>query len=133
MSHLIRTLLLSLSLIGLFGCTSKPLENIQQTAPAAGVRSNADMQRAVVSALNKREWLVQHVSPTEIRAEITQRGRHHAEISIPYSASQFAIEYRSSWGLDYDDGKIHRNYNRWVNNLRNSILQELQAQSLGQL
>lgn len=132
MSHLIRALLLSIGLSTLAGCTSKPVENIQQSAPTASIRSDAEMQRAIVSALNKRQWLVQHVSPTEIRAEITQRGRHHAEISIPYSTSQFAIDYRSSWGLDYEDGEIHRNYNRWVNNLRNSILQELQTQSLGQ-
>ena len=132
MPHLTRTLLLALSLLGMLGCTTKPLENIRQTAPAASVRSSADMQRAIISALNKHEWLVQHVGPSEIQAEITLRGRHHAEISIPYSASQFAIEYRSSWGLDYQDGKIHRNYNRWINNLRSSILQELQAHSLGQ-
>jgi hypothetical protein len=129
---MLRALLLSLTLSALVGCTSKPIENIQQTVPGASVRSSADMQQAIVRALNKREWLVQRVSPIDIQAEITQRGRHHAEISIPYSASQFAIQYRDSWGLDQQDGKIHRNYNRWVDNLRTDILQELQAQSLGQ-
>ncbi|KFX71377.1 hypothetical protein TMS3_0105475 [Pseudomonas taeanensis MS-3] len=129
---MLRALLLSLTLSALVGCTSKPIENIQQTVPGSSVRSSADMQQAIVRALNKREWLVQRVSPIDILAEITQRGRHHAEISIPYSASQFAIQYRDSWGLDQQDGKIHRNYNRWVDNLRNDILQELQAQSLGQ-
>lgn len=129
---MLRALLLSLTLSALVGCTSKPIENIQQTVPGASVRSSADMQQAIVRALNKREWLVQRVSPIDIQAEITQRGRHHAEISIPYSASQFAIQYRDSWGLDQQDGKIHRNYNRWVDNLRSDILQELQAQSLGQ-
>ncbi|TWC41413.1 hypothetical protein FBY03_102160 [Pseudomonas sp. SJZ079] len=129
---MLRALLLSIALSALVGCTSKPIENIQQTVPGASVRSSADMQQAIVRALNKREWLVQRVSPIDIQAEITQRGRHHAEISIPYSASQFAIQYRDSWGLDQQDGKIHRNYNRWVDNLRTDILQELQAQSLGQ-
>jgi hypothetical protein len=129
---MLRALLLSLTLSALVGCTSKPIENIQQTVPGASVRSSADMQQAIVRALNKREWLVQRVSPIDIQAEITQRGRHHAEISIPYSASQFAIQYRDSWGLDQQDGKIHRNYNRWVDNLRSDILQELQAKSLGQ-
>ncbi len=129
---MLRALLLSIALSALVGCTSKPIENIQQTVPGASVRSSADMQQAIVRALSQREWLVQRVSPVEIQAEITQRGRHHAEISIPYSASQFAIQYRDSWGLDQRDGKIHRNYNRWVDNLRTDILQELQAQSLGQ-
>ena len=33
--------------------------------------------------------------------------------------------YRDSQGLEYEDGKIHRNYNRWVNSLRAEILHQL--------
>jgi hypothetical protein len=51
--------------------------------------------------------------------------RHHAEVDIPYSPTEFQIVYRSSWGLDYKDGKIHGNYNRWINRLRDNVLKEL--------
>lgn len=130
MPYLIRVLLLSLSLAPLVGCTSKPVMNIQQEVPANSLGSAADTQKAIIQALTQRQWLVQEVSPSEIRAQITVRGQHHAEINIPYSAAQFAIEYRSSWGLNYKDGDIHRSYNKWVDTLRGDILQALQAQSL---
>lgn len=131
MSILFRALLLSAVLFSVTACTSKPVLNIQQAAPASSVRSEADMRRAIVSALNKRGWLVQQSDKQLVLAEITVRSQFHAQIAIPYSASQFAIQYRDSSGLNYNNGKIHRNYNRWVANLRNSVLQELQSNSLG--
>ena len=130
MNKVARTLLLSLALLGVAACTTKPVENIQQAAPATSVRGAPEMQKAIVSALNNRGWLVQQVGSTQVQAEITVRGRHHAEITIPYSASQFEIQYRTSWGLDYKDGKIHRNYNKWVSILRDDILRNLQTNTL---
>lgn len=126
---MLRALLISISLIALAGCTSKPIVNVEQSASVA---NSTEMQQAIIRALKTREWLVQSITPTEIKAEITTRGRHHAEIDIPYTASHFAIQYRSSWGLDEKDGTIHGNYNRWIENLRSSILQELPAHSLSQ-
>ena len=131
MPYLIRVLLLlSLSLAGLAGCTSNRVMNIQQQVPANSVSSAADIQKAIIQALSQRGWEVQAVSTSEVRAQITVRGQHHAEISIPYNDTQFSIEYRSSWGLDYQDGDIHRSYNKWVETLRGDIVQALQAQRL---
>ena len=53
------------------------------------------------------------------------RGQFHAEIDIPYSASTYKIVYRDSRDLDYKDGKIHKNYIRWVRLLDKGILREL--------
>lgn len=130
MNRLARTLLLSLALLGVAACSSKPVKDIQQTAPATSVHSATDMQKAIVGALNERGWLVQKIENNQVLAEITVRGRHHAEIAIPYDASQFQIQYRSSRGLGYKDGKIHRNYNKWVSLLRDDILQNLQRNGL---
>ncbi|WPC05579.1 hypothetical protein SBP02_02135 [Pseudomonas benzenivorans] len=130
MNRIARSLLLGLALLGIAACATKPVENIQQTAPASSVRGASEMQKAILGALNERGWLVQQTSDAQILAEINVRGRHHAEIAIPYSASQFEIQYRSSRGLDYKSGKIHRNYNKWVNILRDDILRNLQASSL---
>ncbi|MNF96521.1 hypothetical protein D3C84_793150 [compost metagenome] len=130
MNRLARTLLLSLALVGVAACSSKPVQNIEQTAPASSVRSDAEMQKAIVSALNQRGWQVQRIDSDQVLAKITVRGRHEAEITIPYSATQFGIQYRHSRGLDYQDGKIHRNYNKWVILLRDNILQNLQGNSL---
>lgn len=130
MNKVARTLLLSLALFGVAACATKPVENVQQTVPASSVQGTPEMKKAILTALNGRGWLVQQAGNDQILAEITVRGRHHAEIAIPYSASQFQIQYRSSEGLDFKSGKIHRNYNKWVNILRDDILRNLQAYSL---
>ena len=55
----------------------------------------------------------------------TVRGQYHAEIDIPYSADHYRIQYRDSSGLDYKDGKIHKNYIRWVRLLDRDIVRDL--------
>ncbi|ARU90098.1 hypothetical protein [Pseudomonas sp. M30-35] len=107
------------------GCTSKPIYNAQENFSSNMGISENQMQRAIVTALHDRQWKIQSVKPGQIEAEITVRGRHHAEVDIPYSPTSFEIRYRSSWGLDYKNGEIHGNYNRWVNRLRDNVLKEL--------
>ncbi len=116
--------LMALALL-ITGCTSKPVYNAKENFSSERSFSNEQMSRAIVTALNDRQWTVQSIKPGMIKAAITVRGRHHAEIDIPYTPTSFEIDYRSSTGLDYKDGQIHRNYNRWINLLRERILKEL--------
>ncbi|MBX8516264.1 hypothetical protein K5D69_16340 [Pseudomonas cichorii] len=116
--------LMALALL-ITGCTSKPVYNAKENFSGETGFSNEQMSRAIVTALNDRQWVVQSVKPGMIKAAITVRGRHHAEVDIPYTPTSFEIDYRSSTGLDYKDGQIHRNYNRWINLLRERILKEL--------
>ncbi|MBD9413009.1 hypothetical protein IB234_00440 [Pseudomonas sp. PDM16] len=60
-----------------------------------------------------------------VYASINVRQRHHASIVVEYSPFDIQIRYRSSQGLEYKNGKIHRNYNRWVNSLRADIQHRL--------
>ncbi|MBA1273760.1 hypothetical protein [Stutzerimonas azotifigens] len=122
---LYRTLLLPLLVAALAGCTSHRVYNAEERFPENLNLTQQQMQRAIVTALTDRQWKVQSVEPALIKAAITVRGRHHAEVDIPYSATAFQIQLRSSWGLNEKSGKIHRNYNRWVNRLRDNILREL--------
>lgn len=116
--------LMALALL-ITGCTSKPVYNAKENFSSEMGFSNEQMSRAIVTALNDRQWTVQSIKPGMIKAAITVRGRHHAEIDIPYTPTSFEIDYRSSTDLDYKDGQIHRNYNRWINLLRERILKEL--------
>ncbi|UVE18270.1 hypothetical protein NVV93_02395 [Pseudomonas sp. LS44] len=109
----------------LAGCTSKPLLNPHEQVPAGVHADQAVMQKAIVDALNRCGWSVQQVTPTDIRAAINVRNRHQAQIAINYSPLDYQIQYVNSSGLGYKSGKIHRNYNRWVANLSNTIIQNL--------
>lgn len=124
MKNLLRLLCLPLFALLLAGCTSKPVLNPQESFSTS--QSEAEVHAAVLRGLKKRGWSVTAERAQLVQAKIVVRGRHGAEIDIPYSASNFSINYRNSFGMDYNNGKIHRNYNRWVNNLRATILQELQ-------
>lgn len=125
MTQLYRALLASLLFIFISGCTSKPIYNAEERFSSQMQLSDRQMQRAIVTALNDRQWKIQSLQPGMVKAAITVRGRHHAEVDIPYDSTSFQINLRSSWGLNEKNGKIHRNYNRWVNRLRDNILKEL--------
>lgn len=115
MSQLIHTLLRWIGRSALAGGTSKPVEHTQQTAPAPSAGINADMQRAIVRALS-------NANAAAGRPE-RDPGRGHP--ARPASrADRHALQRR---GLSYRDSKIPRHYNPWVNNLRVSIPQQLQA------
>ncbi|MGE7814478.1 hypothetical protein ACQKMW_13740 [Pseudomonas sivasensis] len=127
MSSLLRVTLITLALLTTAGCTSKPVLNTQHDLPANTQVSEEKMKTVIVNALQKREWNVQRLSPQLVQAEITVRNQYYAAIDIRYTRNSYAITYRDSRELGYKDGKIHRNYNRWVNNLDSDIMAGLRS------
>lgn len=127
MSPSIRAVALGLALAGLAGCTSKPVLNPTEQLTASHAYSQPQVQQAILKAIAERGWTARNVGPSVIQADITVRNTFFAAVDIHYSPSQFRIAYRDSRELGYNDGKIHRNYNRWVYNLDRSIVRELNA------
>ena len=127
MSSLLRATLIALTLLTAAGCTSKPVLNTQHELPADIQISEEKMKTVIVTALQKRNWTVQRLSPQLVQAEITIRNQYYAAIDIRYTRNSYAITYRDSRDLGYKDGKIHRNYNRWVNNLDRDIMAGLRS------
>ncbi|MDH0304226.1 MULTISPECIES: hypothetical protein [unclassified Pseudomonas] len=125
MSPLIRAAALGLALTGLAGCTSKPVLNPAEQLTASHNYSQPQVQQAILKAIAERGWTARNVGPSLIQADITVRNTFYAAVDIHYSPSQFRIAYRDSRELGYKDGKIHRNYNRWVYNLDRAIVQQL--------
>ncbi len=125
MSYLLRGALIALALLTTVSCSSKRLFTPDRTLHASIQTDRAQMQQAIVKTLVARQWTVQKITPELVQAQITVRGQYHAEIDIPYSANHYRIQYRASSGLDYKDGKIHKNYIRWVRLLDRGIVREL--------
>lgn len=132
MSSLLRATLITLALLTTAGCTNKPVLNPQHEVPADAQVGEAKMKQIIVNALQKREWTVQRLSPQLVQAEITVRGQYYAAIDIRYTRNSYAITYRDSRDLGYKDGKIHRNYNRWVSMLDRDILAALRSQGVNE-
>jgi len=122
---MIRAALMGLVLAGLVGCTSKPVLMPKEVLVAGPSYSDQEIQQAILQAAALRGWSARQVAPGLIQADITVRNTFYAAVDIRYSRNDFSIGYRDSRGLDHKDGKIHRNYNRWVHALDKNILREL--------
>ena len=125
MTYLLRVTLIALALLTTVSCSSKRMLTPDRTLHASIQSDRAQMQQAIVKTLVARGWTVQKITPQLVQAQITVREQYHAEIDIPYSANHYQIVYRDSSGLDYKDGKIHKNYIRWVRLLDMGIVRDL--------
>lgn len=112
----------------LTGCTGQPILNLEQeyipTLRDGNSPSLDQVEKAIISAAQKRGWSPRIISPGLIEARITVRS-HRAVIEIPYTAVSYSIKYKDSLNLEYSNGKIHRNYNKWVLKLSGTIQREL--------
>ncbi|ELY2740822.1 hypothetical protein ACOJD8_000759 [Cronobacter turicensis] len=103
----------------LAGCArTAPVDNIQSTV--SGKHTAQQVRTAILKAGKQREWMMTDAGPGVITGRLKNRD-HSAEIRIPYSANGYSINYVGSMNLKASDGKIHKNYNRWVNNLDKDI------------
>ncbi|RWX56015.1 LptM family lipoprotein [Photobacterium chitinilyticum] len=121
---ILKGLAIAAMLVTLAGCGRiQPLRNVENT-PVAYNLQITQVKQAIMEAGMRRNWVMMETKPGVIRAEYTAR-THIAIVDIVYSDKTYSIDYVSSENLMYEDGKIHRNYNRWVNNLDVDIKKEL--------
>lgn len=106
---------------------AKPIENlIDMPIPAkvdGSQRTLEEVRKAIILGCKARGWTPVDDGEQAIRASILVRGKHYAEVAIPYTTTSYSIIYKSSRNLDYDENKqkIHRNYNGWVGKLSGTI------------
>ncbi|MFM2587773.1 hypothetical protein [Vibrio sp. TBV020] len=118
---LLSSLLLALLLVG---CGRvQPVMNVEDTPVGYNLQSK-QVKMAIMQAATNRGWVVEEVNSGELNAKIHVRS-HYAEVKIPYNAKFYSILYLNSDNLKAEGGKIHRNYNRWVNNLNVDIKRQL--------
>ena len=123
-----------LALIFAAGCTTAQLMNINDRPVPVRIDGSGhtaeEVRAAIISACSNRGWIPQMTGDSQINCSISLRGKHQAEIEIPYSASSYSIIHLSSQGLNYNPSRqtIHRNFNRWIANLALDIQRELGRQ-----
>ncbi|MGR5942983.1 hypothetical protein [Enterobacter sp. C4G1] len=109
----------------LAGCArTAPIEQIHSTVSTG--HTAEQVKTAIVKAGQKREWIMTDAGPGVLKGRLQARD-HSVEVRIPYSATGYSINYESSLNLKASDGKIHKNYNRWVRNLDHDIQMNLSA------
>lgn len=122
---LIASLLCALALTGC--ARTAPVLNV--TKPITASYDSNQVKNAILEAGLAREWVMTPVAPGIIKGHLEQRG-HSADIQVNYSTTSYSINYIGSQNLSAGGGKIHRNYNRWVNNLDHDIQLRLASQQI---
>lgn len=111
----------------LAGCArTAPIEQVNAIVSAG--HTEAQVKDAIIKAGAQRQWIMSDAGPGVIKGKLQNRD-HVADIKINYSATSYSIVYVSSINLMAANGKIHRNYNRWVHNLDKDIQITLAADS----
>ncbi|HIV55145.1 MAG TPA: hypothetical protein H9898_05130 [Candidatus Anaerobiospirillum stercoravium] len=93
--------------------------------------TSAEVKQVIKDAGAKRDWIVKDMGNGVCEATYIARG-HQIVVKVTYDKDSYEISYVSSQGMKVDtqEGTIHRNYNRWVNNLKHDIdLGLLQAEA----
>lgn len=109
----------------LAGCArTAPIEQVNAIVSAG--HTEAQVKDAIIKAGAQRQWIMSDAGPGIIKGKLQNRD-HVADIKINYSATSYSIVYVSSINLMAANGKIHRNYNRWVHNLDKDIQVTLAA------
>lgn len=126
MSQRFASVLLLAFTLALGACTSKPVLEVRQTDVPPAL-TQQQVEQAILTGLQQRRWNVVERQPGSITASIVQRRTLRAVIDIRYDARSYSISHRSSEGLDYRNGKIHRTYNNWVTYLDRAIQRALHS------
>lgn len=110
------------------GCSTQPIYNVDQTAATSGRPLTQEQVRsAIIRAGAALGWQMKDEGPGMLVGTLHLRA-HTAVVSIPYTANSYSIKYRSSVNLEESGGKIHKNYNGWIQNLQKGIATQLTLQ-----
>ncbi|MDZ7668583.1 MAG: hypothetical protein U5Q16_03880 [Gammaproteobacteria bacterium] len=112
------------TLLLLGGCASNPMvQNIQGASVPAG-STMSEVYDAIVEGGKVRGWKIRQIEPGHAEGTLFVRS-HVAKVDVFYDTDSYSIEYKDSENLEYEDGTIHGNYNKWVQNLDGDIQRAL--------
>ena len=109
--------------------TMAPIQNVDNVSVSSSSSkplTPAEVRAAIVRAGAGLGWIMKDAGPGMINGTLILR-THTAEVQIPYSATSYGIVYKSSVNLQESGGKIHRNYNGWIQNLNRGINAQIAA------
>ena len=109
-------------------CRTAPVFNVEaQPITVSDASYTAeDVRKAIIRAGSRRGWVLSDAGDGKLVGILTVRD-HQATVDVNYSEDAYDITYRDSQNLRYDaeKGKIHSNYNGWVQNFVKDISIEL--------
>lgn len=115
-----------IALIFIAGCSgNRAARDI--TSDINGSFTSQQIEKAIIDSGKARGWAMKKMRDGLITGKIVTRG-YSTEIRIPYTSSQYSIEYVGSQNLTPDTEKVPNNYNRWATKLDQDIKTKLLEQ-----
>jgi hypothetical protein len=124
MLQTVRVIVAACVLSFVVACASKPPVLNIDNVPIATTHTPEQVRQAIITAGASKGWIMQEVKPGVLHGTLRAHA-HQADIDVAYSAKTYSIDYVSSVNLDYKNGTIHRNYNKWITSLNEAIQVQL--------
>lgn len=97
----------------------QPIANVEGSPVPKGF-SMTQIKKVIVRAGAKRNWVIRESSPGVMEGVLNVR-KHMVKVDVRYDLNQYSITYKDSLNMKHRDGKIHKKYNAWVQNLNTDI------------
>lgn len=112
-------------LLTLVGCKTSPILNISDTPiEISSKHSSKDVKKIILKSGAALNWKMKSLKEGHIVATLYIRN-HVAVVDIEFTKNSYSINYKSGQNLKYDGVNIHKNYNRWIQNLNQLIQRNL--------
>lgn len=124
---MVRIILSVALVIGLTGCSRVAnIYNVQnhEVPPIATKLANKEIGQKIIQAAAYKGWDCKDSGNNKLACSLQVR-EHHADVEIIYNHNDFSINLLDSKNLKGSNGKIHRNYNKWIKSLEKEIVMEL--------
>lgn len=121
---MIRIMAMAAAIVFLAACSKtlpvRDVENAEIFTSSGKEPTLEQVRKAVVEAVVVKTWQIEKDDPHKVQAAL-HKGTKLARIVIEYSTKKYSIRYKDSTRLLYEDGKIHRRYNAWIEGLKITI------------
>ena len=111
-------------------CTAatRPVDIVEPAMTSLSAYGNPSAKQvgdAIIRAGTIIGWQMTVEGSADVVIGFLQTRGHTVTVEIPYSANGYAVKYRTSTNMNAGGGKIHPNYNRWVDRLFRNISAEI--------
>jgi hypothetical protein len=104
-------------------------DNIPIATSSGKVLQPEQIKSAIQLAGGAKNWAIASQADGKLLGTLHVRGKHTIVVEIAYTADKYSLQYRDSTNMKFgeQDGNkvIHPFYNKWVQDLRDTIRLEL--------
>lgn len=119
--------MLAVATVAASGCRTAPVHNVNGAPIVPTGSTDVTMEQvknAIIRAGAGLGWQMKPIERGHILGVLYLRS-HVAKVDIRYDSETYSITYKDSTNLEYQDGKIHSNYNGWIQNLDTAIRNQI--------